>query len=120
LFGFSIEPGPQPSIWLQHGMTLQTAGLSLEVLHLPGHSAGHVGFYERSRGWLFQGDVLFQGGIGRTDLPGQDHAALMASIRDHLLPLPDGTRVFTGHGPDTTIGIERGTNPFLVGLTLSP
>lgn len=119
-FGFSIEPGPPPSIWLQQGMMLKTAGLSFEVLHLPGHTAGHVGFYDRSRGWLFQGDVLFQGGIGRTDLPGQDYAALMVSIRDHLLPLPDETRVFTGHGPDTTIGIERGTNPFLVGLTLPP
>jgi glyoxylase-like metal-dependent hydrolase (beta-lactamase superfamily II) len=81
------------------------------VRHVPGHSPGHVAFV--GHGLCISGDVLFAGSIGRTDLAGGDHAQLIASIRGQLLPLPDETRVLTGHGPETTIGEERRNNPFL-------
>ncbi len=101
---------------LAHGETLNLAGLDLEILHTPGHTPGHVCVYLDTEGWLFSGDQLFAGSIGRTDLPGGSHSALMESMRTQVLPLPDETRVLPGHGPETTVGRERRTNPFLVGL----
>jgi glyoxylase-like metal-dependent hydrolase (beta-lactamase superfamily II) len=82
------------------------------VRHVPGHSPGHVAFV--GHGLCLSGDVLFQGSIGRSDLPGGDHDQLLRSIHDELLVLPDDTRVLPGHGPETTIGRERAGNPFLV------
>jgi glyoxylase-like metal-dependent hydrolase (beta-lactamase superfamily II) len=79
----------------------------------PGHTPGHVMFYCAEEGVLFSGDVLFQGGIGRTDLPGGNHRTLLHSIRTQVLSLPDSTRVYSGHGPPTTVGRERERNPFL-------
>jgi glyoxylase-like metal-dependent hydrolase (beta-lactamase superfamily II) len=95
------------------------AGLELTVDHAPGHTRGSVLFRMRGEDFsagdplCFSGDVLFAGSIGRTDLPGGDHAAMLASLRDKVLPLPDETVVLPGHGPLTTIGRERRTNPFL-------
>ena len=87
--------------------------LRFEVMHVPGHSPGHVVLFCRSEGRLVGGDVLFQGSIGRTDLPGGDLEQLLHGIRTRLLVLDDAVVVHSGHGPDTTIGDERRGNPFL-------
>ena len=84
-----------------------------DVLHLSGHTEGSVCLYEERRGLLLSGDVLFAGAFGRTDLPGGSFPELMKSMQDKVLVLPDETRVLPGHGPETTIGRERATNPFL-------
>ena len=86
---------------------------TLKVIATPGHSLGGICFYNESNNMLFSGDTLFQGGIGRTDLPGGNYAMLIHSITDRLLTLPDNTTVFPGHGPSTTIATERHHNPFL-------
>ena len=99
--------------FLVPGRTINLDEDRLEILFLPGHSPGSVGFYNREGGFLIGGDVLFRGSIGRTDLPGGDHAALLRSIRDRLWPLPDETIVYPGHGEPTTIGWEKKHNPFL-------
>ena len=88
-------------------------GDSIEVLHTPGHTPGSCSFFLGSRNLLFSGDTLFSGSIGRTDLWGGDFDTEIRSIRERLLPLPDKTRVIAGHGPDTTIALERESNPFL-------
>ena len=98
---------------LEAGSTLTVGGLSFEVRFTPGHSPGSVSFVGHDR--VFGGDVLFNGSIGRTDLPGGDYATLMGTIQSQFLSLPDSTIVHSGHGPDTTIGVERLTNPFLTG-----
>ena len=116
MFGLSAKNGPLPDFKLQGGETLSLIGLSIAVIPTPGHTQGEVCFWIPELKWLFSGDVLFQGSIGRTDLPGGDYGTLMQSIQTRLLPLPDDTVVFPGHGPKTTIGGERQTNPFLVGL----
>ncbi|HVU10086.1 MAG TPA: MBL fold metallo-hydrolase [Phototrophicaceae bacterium] len=94
--------------------TLTLGAITLETLYTPGHAPGHLSFYMRDQGVVFSGDSLFAGTVGRTDLPGGDHALLIRSIREQLLPLPDDTTVLPGHGEMTTIGQERATNPFLV------
>ena len=86
----------------------------LVVRHVPGHSRGHVVLYSASAGALFCGDVIFQGSVGRTDLPGGDFDELIAGIRSQVLTLPDDTRLLPGHGPETTVGEERLNNPFLI------
>ena len=86
---------------------------SLIAIHAPGHSPGSRMFYSAKEGVLFAGDVLFQGSIGRTDLPNGDHATLIKSITDRILPLPDSTVVYSGHGPTTTVGEEKKSNPYL-------
>jgi len=104
---------------LADGAELELAGLRITVDHTPGHTGGSVVFRagnEESR-LLFAGDTLFAGSIGRTDLPGGDHAKIMESLRTKLLPLPDDTIVLPGHGPTTTIGRERASNPFLRGMS---
>jgi hydroxyacylglutathione hydrolase len=113
LFGFNIRSVPQPDRLVAHGETIELAALKFEVRHVPGHTAGHVAFVEHERRSAFVGDVLFAGSIGRTDLPGGDYDTLIASITDQLLTLPDDFKVYPGHGPPTTIGLERKTNPFL-------
>jgi hydroxyacylglutathione hydrolase len=112
-FGFEIRSVPTPAIELAHGRQIEVGTLSFETRHVPGHTQGHVAFVEARQHAVFVGDVLFQGGIGRTDLPGGDYETLINSIRAELLTLPDNTKVYAGHGPPTTIGIERETNPFL-------
>jgi len=120
LFG-SVQSGdfapPDQLEPLQGGQTLQLAGLELEVRATPGHTPGHCCFFVKSEGALFSGDQLFAGSIGRTDLPGGDLAALMRSMSEEVLTLDDDVVVYPGHGPGTTVGRERRTNPFLQELT---
>lgn len=99
---------------LTDGDVLDLAGSSVEVRHTPGHTPGHCCFYVEEIETLFSGDQLFAGSIGRTDFAYGSHEALMESMRTKILVLPDETRVLPGHGPETTIGKERGSNPFLV------
>ena len=111
--GFDVKAPPPPDRELRPGETLKVGGVSFAVRHVPGHSPGHVAFV--GNGVILGGDVLFSGSIGRTDLPGGDMATLMQSIQTEFLTLPDSTIVHSGHGPETTVGIERETNPFLTG-----
>jgi glyoxylase-like metal-dependent hydrolase (beta-lactamase superfamily II) len=102
-----------PQRWLEQGDTVEVGKVRFEVLHCPGHTPGHVVFYQRAARVAFVGDVLFRGSIGRTDLPQGDHQALLAAIRERLLPLGDEVEFVPGHGPTSTLGHERRTNPFL-------
>lgn len=95
--------------------SLKIGDIEIELLHVPGHSPDSIAFHFPSEGALFGGDALFQGGVGRTDLPHGDHKALMTSIQEKLYTLPKDTRVFPGHGPATTIGQEKRSNPFIRG-----
>lgn len=113
-FGMRIETGPEPSLPLTPGQILQLGGYTFEVRHAPGHTPGHVVFYCPQEKVVFCGDVIFESGIGRTDLPGGSFAILMHSIQSQILNLPDDTRLLSGHGPETTVGKERLENPFLV------
>jgi hydroxyacylglutathione hydrolase len=113
LFGFNIDPGPEPTVHLHHGQIIRLGNQELEVRHTPGHTRGHVVFYCQADQALFCGDVIFQGSIGRTDLPGGDYDTLINSIQTQILTLPDQTRLLSGHGPETTVGVERANNPFL-------
>lgn len=112
-FGLQAEPLPAPDREWTHGTAARVGGLTFTVRHTPGHSPGSVALV--GEGVVFGGDVLFQGSIGRTDLPGGDYQTLIDSIERELLVLPDSTIVYSGHGPQTTIGAERRTNPFLTG-----
>lgn len=112
-FGFRVDPLPPPDRELSDGDTMTVGPFNFDVRHVPGHSPGSVAFV--GHGIAIVGDALFAGSIGRTDLPGGDADTLLASIRDRLLSLPDDTVVHAGHGPATTIGRERATNPFLTG-----
>ena len=105
-----------PDRFLSEGETVSFATHQFEVLHCPGHAPGHVVFYNRAANFAHVGDVLFRGSIGRTDLPGGDHAALIASIKEKLLPLGDEVGFICGHGPGGRFGEERRTNPFLLGM----
>jgi glyoxylase-like metal-dependent hydrolase (beta-lactamase superfamily II) len=101
---------------VRQGDVVEAAGLQFEVLDIPGHSAGHVAYLvQGDPPVVFGGDVLFQGSIGRTDFPGGDMGQLLGGIWTKLWPLPDGTVVYPGHGPETTVGEEKRTNPFLGG-----
>jgi glyoxylase-like metal-dependent hydrolase (beta-lactamase superfamily II) len=102
-----------PDRWLDERDQVEIAGLSFDVLHCPGHSPGSVVFIHPEKTLAIVGDVLFQGSVGRTDLPGGSHEALIHSIKSKLLPLPDETPFICGHGPTSTIGHERASNPFL-------
>jgi hydroxyacylglutathione hydrolase len=102
-----------PDRWLDEGDQVTVGELSLDILHCPGHSPGSVVFVHRDQHFAIVGDVLFRGSVGRTDLPGGDHAALIRSIKTKLLPLGDEVLFLCGHGPASTIGDERATNPFL-------
>ena len=117
---YGVPPGlmdncPEPEVYLKGGERVSLGSEVFEVLFTPGHSPGHLCFYHRSGGVLLAGDTLFQGSIGRTDLPGGEHGTLMRSIREKILTLPPETKVMSGHGPDTTVGIEAKTNPFIAG-----
>ena len=113
LFGMSAERSPPPDLELHDGDEIQVGTLGFKVLHTPGHTPGHVCFYEADEGTLFDGDVLFYRGIGRTDLPGGSWQQLLESIQGVLFALPDNTIVYSGHGPATTIGEEKRLNPWL-------
>lgn len=113
LFGLRADPSPPPDIELHHGDILEVGKLRFQVLHTPGHTPGHVCFYEPTEGVLFDGDVLFYRGVGRTDLPGGSWQQLVHSIEQVLFLLPDDTVVYSGHGPATTLGEEKRLNPWL-------
>jgi hydroxyacylglutathione hydrolase len=115
LFGGITFTEPDDVLELTDGMTLELAGVAMVVDHAPGHTPGSVTF--RLSDAMFTGDLLFAGSIGRTDLPGGDYQTILDSLARVCLPLPDDTVVLAGHGPQTTIGVERATNPFLAGLT---
>jgi glyoxylase-like metal-dependent hydrolase (beta-lactamase superfamily II) len=113
-YGMLTSRPVTPDRWLAEGDTVTVAGHAFEVLHCPGHSPGSVVLVNKGQRFALVGDVLFQGSIGRTDLPMGNHEALLTSIRTKLLPLGDEFAFICGHGPMSTIGHERQTNPFLV------
>ena len=107
------NPSPTPTTFLKEGEAIKFGETSLSIHFTPGHSPASISFYNAEEGYIIGGDVLFQGSIGRTDLPGGNMDTLIASIKKHFLTLPDDTRVYSGHGPMTTVGHERAHNPFL-------
>ena len=115
-FGITDAQDLTPDRWLAEGEELAIAGETFRILHCPGHTPGHLVFVSTSLPFAIVGDVLFRGSIGRTDFPYGDHDALLAAIRDKLLPLADDVAFLCGHGPGSTIGLERHSNPFLRGL----
>lgn len=113
VFGFELSEPPVPTEYIQEGDTLTFGNSSLSLFHVPGHSPGSIAFYSKDGEFVIVGDVLFAGSIGRTDLPGGSYDALISSIKNKLFSLPMETKVFSGHGPSTTIQHEYDTNPFL-------
>jgi len=109
-WGMSAEDSPEPDRTLADGDTVSFGSLSLKVIHTPGHTPGGISF--STAGHVFVGDTLFAGSIGRTDFPGGNYETLISSIQDKLFPLGDDVKVYTGHGPETSIGQERRFNPF--------
>jgi glyoxylase-like metal-dependent hydrolase (beta-lactamase superfamily II) len=116
-FGMRIPDQPEPTDELRPGERFSFGDCGFDVRYAPGHAPGHVVLVAVDQPVALVGDVVFHGSIGRSDLPGGDHGTLMASIRDAVLTLPDDTVLYPGHGPPTTVGIERQTNPFLVALS---
>jgi hydroxyacylglutathione hydrolase len=115
MFGFPDARPFVPTRWLQDGDSVELAGHVLHVRHCPGHTPGHVVFHSPAMNRAFVGDVLFAGSIGRTDFPQGNHQQLLASIRERLWPMGDETVFIPGHGPESTFGRERRTNPFVRG-----
>lgn len=114
-FGFPPSDTFTPTRWLHDGDTVQIGHCSLQVRHCPGHTPGHVVFYSEEAHRAFVGDVLFAGSIGRTDFPQGNHDHLIASITQRLWPMGDDTVFIPGHGPESTFGRERKTNPYVGG-----
>ncbi|ORF31217.1 hypothetical protein BGI09_06155 [Snodgrassella alvi] len=112
-YGFPVSKPLTPTSWLEDGDELSVGEHKFIVYHIPGHTPGHVVFYNQENNLLIAGDVLFRESIGRTDFPGGNHADLIHGIQSKLLTLPDSTRVLPGHGPMTTIGHEKLHNPYL-------
>lgn len=115
MFGFGAVEQFEPDRWLADGDTVTVGDTTLEVRHCPGHTPGHVIFFSAADRLALVGDVLFAGSIGRTDFPRGNHAQLLASIRDRLWPLGDDVRFVPGHGPMSTFGQERRSNPYVGG-----
>jgi glyoxylase-like metal-dependent hydrolase (beta-lactamase superfamily II) len=113
MFGLSAEPQPDPTHEIVPGQPISFGETGFDVRFAPGHAPGHVVFVSEPDGLALVGDVVFQGSIGRTDLPGGDFRTLMTSISEQILTLPDSTVLYPGHGPATTVGMERIGNPFL-------
>jgi hydroxyacylglutathione hydrolase len=111
--GMRLDPAPPPDVEIRPGTQVHVGRHAFDIRFTPGHSPGSVSFV--GHGMVFGGDVLFNGSVGRTDLPGGDFPTLMNTLQSQFLSLPDSTVVHSGHGPDTTIGVERLTNPFLTG-----
>ena len=114
-FGITGVRDFAPDRWLDEGQQVSIGELSFDILHCPGHSPGSVVFYNKEMHFAHVGDVLFNGSVGRTDLPGGSHATLISSIKDKLLPLGDDIGFICGHGAGSSFGQERMTNPFLTG-----
>jgi hydroxyacylglutathione hydrolase len=115
MMGLRFGKVPTVDHYIEDEEVLEVGGLKLRTLYTPGHAPGHVAFYVEGEDLLLSGDALFAGSVGRTDLFGGSMEVLMRSINERLLTLPDETRVYPGHGPQTTIGTERAHNPFLQG-----
>jgi len=113
VFGFNIDPGPEPTIDLHHGQILKLGSNEFEVRHTPGHTKGLCAFYVANEKACFCGDLIFNRSVGRTDLPGGDWTTLENSIRMQIFTLPDETRLLSGHGLETTVGDEKKFNPFV-------
>lgn len=113
MFGTPGVKVPSIDRWLEGGDTVKVGDLTFDVLFTPGHAPGHVIFANHAHKFIVMGDVLFQGSIGRTDLPGSDHGTLMKSIFQTVLPLGDDYQFLPGHGPGSTLGAERESNPFI-------
>ncbi len=115
MFGFPLADklSCRPDLWLKQGDRVSFGNQELEVLHCPGHTPGHIVFYHRGNQLALVGDVLFRGSIGRTDFPRGNHADLIRSIRENLWPLGNDVRFIPGHGPESTFGEERRSNPFV-------
>ena len=113
VFGFNIDPGPEPTIDLHHGQILKLGSNEFEVRHTPGHTKGLCVFYVANEKVCFCGDLIFNRSVGRTDLPGGDWTTLENSIRMQIFTLPDETRLLSGHGLETTVGDEKKFNPFV-------
>lgn len=113
MFGFNMKPVSPIDAFLHENEFIEFGNSKLKIIHVPGHSPGHVVFYSEKDELLIAGDVLFHGSIGRTDLPGGDYDTLISSIKTKLFALPDNTKVYCGHGPETTLGFEKENNPFL-------
>jgi glyoxylase-like metal-dependent hydrolase (beta-lactamase superfamily II) len=113
LFGFDIDPGPEPTIDFNQGQILWLGSVEFEVRFTPGHTPGHCILYVPASHLCFCGDLIFAGSVGRTDLPGGSWEQLEQSIRTQVFTLPDETRLLSGHGPETTVGEERRGNPFV-------
>ena len=113
LFGFRLPASPATSLALADCMELRLGSTIFNVRHTPGHTPGHCIFYSADAGVCFCGDLIFQNAVGRTDLPGGDWKALVNSLRSQVFTLPDETRLLSGHGPETTVGNERSSNPFV-------
>ena len=114
LFGFRFKDTPAVDDYIPDSTMYQLGNDEIEIRLVPGHSPGSVAFYYAEKNWVISGDALFNGSIGRTDLPGGNHQQLIDSIKDKLFTLPDDTTVYSGHGPATKIGNEKATNPFLI------
>ncbi len=113
-YGFNnYEPSPLPSKYIKEGDFITFGQSKLKIIFTPGHAPGHISLYSQKDNFIISGDVLFMNSIGRTDLPGGDYEILIKTIKTKLLTLPEKTKVYCGHGPDTTIDNEKKNNPFL-------
>lgn len=115
MFGFPPVENFTPDLWLNEGDQVTVGNVTLDVIHCPGHTPGHVVFFDPQSRLAVVGDVLFAGSIGRTDFPRGNHAALIGAIKGKLLPLGDDVRFIPGHGPMSTFGVERRSNPYVSG-----
>jgi hydroxyacylglutathione hydrolase len=113
MYGLNAEPSPEIAVFLEEGEVIKFGNSSLEILFTPGHSPGSITFLSPEQQFMISGDVLFNRSIGRTDLPGGNHKTLIDTIQQKLFPLGDDFKVYSGHGPATTIGSERVNNPYV-------
>lgn len=107
------KKSPAPKRWIEEGEIIEIGGMKFKTIFGPGHAPGHIAFYNEKEAVIFSGDILFQGSFGRTDLPGGDFNTLKNSIIKNMFTLPEETKVFSGHGPETSIGAEKKNNPIL-------
>ena len=113
MFGFEPINAFYPNTWLAHGDSIKVGLLEFKVLHCPGHTPGHVVFYQQAHSTVIVGDVIFKGSVGRTDFPKGDSKQLINSIQRHIMTLPQSTAILSGHGEDTNVAHEQATNPFV-------
>lgn len=112
-FGFRLDPSPEPQHFLSDGDVVQIGNTRFNVIFTPGHSPGSISFYNEAARTIISGDVLFQGSVGRYDIPGADGEVLFETLKNKMMVLPDDVKVYSGHGPETSVGAERRSNPFL-------